>query len=315
MRPGAWPIAQKEKQMAAQSARFVAKKLDRSLSARSLYGAELRYHRERHGLTLVELADKLHIEMSFLARIEQGERRLADELAGPVDQLLNTGGFFARNIEAARSAPVPGRLAPLAEWEWLATVIREWDAALVPGLLQTEAYARAVAETYAPLLADRTARHRWEARLSRTPVLHDPCGPRYVAVLGETVLRRPMGGPATMAGQLHHLADLVRRQRVTLRVLPLAATPHPTATDGALRLMTFAEEAPLAHVTAHQTGAPLTDPAVISLTQLTHDLLCSAALAPDPSLRLIEATALAYEAERDRGRDEAVEQGCDLRHV
>lgn len=281
--------------MSVNPGRFASRKLDRSLSARSLYGAELRYYRERAGLNLVEMADQLHIEMSFLARIEQGERRLADELARAVDELLDTGGFFERNIEAARSAPPPGRLSPLSEWEWLATAIREWDAALIPGLLQTEEYARAVGETYAAALADRTVRHRWEARLSRTPVLLDPRGPRYSAVVGETALLRPLGGPAVMAAQLRHLADLVRRQRVTLHVLPLTATPHPTATDGALRLMTFADESPLAHFTAHQTGAPLSGPATVSLTQLTHDLLTAAALPPQPSLRLIETTAATYE--------------------
>ncbi|BBA97453.1 putative DNA-binding protein [Actinacidiphila reveromycinica] len=291
--------------MSVNPGRFASRKLDRTLSARSLYGAELRYYRERAGLSLVELAAKLHIEMSFLARIEQGERRLPDELTSAVDQLLDTGDFFERNIEAARSAPPPGRLSPLAEWEWLATAIREWDAALVPGLLQTDAYARAVAEAYAPVLADRTVRHRWEARLSRTPVLLDPLGPRYSAVVGETALRRPLGGPAVMAGQLRHLADLVRRQRIALNVLPLTATPHPTATDGALRLMTFAEELPLGHFTAHQTGAPLSEPATTSLMQLTHDLLAGAALPPEASLRLIETTAAAYEREDGRacGRD------------
>lgn len=155
--------------MSLNAGRFSAKLLDPTLSARSLYGAELRYYRERAGLTLEELADRLHIEMSFLARIEQGERRLSDELARAVDDILGTGGFFARNLVVARSAPAPGRLTPLAEWEWLATAIREWDAALVPGLLQTDAYAEAVAKTYAALLADRPTRHRWDARLSRTP--------------------------------------------------------------------------------------------------------------------------------------------------
>ncbi|BBB00450.1 putative DNA-binding protein [Actinacidiphila reveromycinica] len=218
--------------------RFSGKRLDTTLSARALYGAELRYHRERAGLSLVDLAAKLHIEMSFLARIEQGERRLPDELTPAVDELLDTGGFFERNVEAARSAPAPGRLAALPEWEWLATAIREWDAALVPGLLQTDAYAAAVTRTYATLLADRPTRHRWEARLSRTPVLRDPLGPRYSAVLGEAALLRPLGGAEVMAEQLRHLAELVRRERVTLRVLPLTAAPHPAATDGALRVMT-----------------------------------------------------------------------------
>jgi transcriptional regulator with XRE-family HTH domain len=281
----------------ANSGRFATKKLDVTLSARALYGAELRNYRERKGQTLRELADKLHIEMSFLARIEQGERRLPDELAGLLDELLDTGGFFERNLEAARSAPRPDRLTPLAEWEWLALSIREWDAALVPGLLQTDAYAQAVAGTYGPLLADRTQRHRWEARLSRTPVLLAPNGPRYTAVLGETVLRRPLGGPAAMAMQLDHLAELVRGERVALNVLPLTATPHPTAMDGALRVMTFADETPAAHFTSHHTGAYGTEPATVALAQLTYDLLSSAALPADASLGLIETAAEAYRAE------------------
>lgn len=294
--------------MSVNSGRFAARKLDRSLSARSLYGAELRYYRERAGMNLVELANLLHIEMSFLARIEQGERRLPDELTRPVDELLGTDGFFERNVDAARSAPPPGRLAPLSEWEWLATAIREWDAALVPGLLQTDAYAKGVAEAYAPQLADRTTRHRWEARLSRTPVLHDPLGPRYVAVIGELALRRPLGGAAAMAEQLRHIAGLVRRERVTVHVLPLESTPHPMGTDGALRLMTFADESPLVHFTAHQTGAPLSDVAAVSVSRLTHDLLAAAALPVEASLHLVETTAAAY---REQAQERASAQAAE----
>jgi hypothetical protein len=147
------------------------------------------------------------------------------------------------------------------------------------------------------MLADRAARHRGEARLSRTPVLDDPHGPRYQAVLGETALRRPLGGPAVMAEQLHRLAWLVRHQRVTVRVLPLAATPHPTATDGYLRLMSYADETPTLHYTAHHTGNHLTDPAAVDLAHVTHDLLTAAALAPRASLTLIETTAAVHRAE------------------
>ncbi|WP_435179253.1 helix-turn-helix domain-containing protein [Actinacidiphila sp. bgisy145] len=276
--------------------RFTARKLDPALSARSLYGAELRYYRERAGLTLGELADMLHIELSYLARIEQGERRFDPELADVLDRLLDTGGFFVRNLTAGRSAPDPNKLSPLADWERLAATIKEWDATLVPGLLQTDAYAKAVAETYAPLLADRPTRYRWEARLSRTPVLHDPKGPRYLAVLGEAVLHRGLGGPATMAEQLHSLAALIRRRRITVRVLPLAATPHPTGTDGALRLMTYADESPALHFTAHHTGNHFTDPGAVNLAHLTHDLLTAAALPPEDSLALIESTAADYRA-------------------
>lgn len=294
----------------ANPGRFTARKLDPSLSARALYGAELRYYRERGGLTLGELAEKLHIELSFLARIEQGERRFDPELAAALDELLDTGGFFSRNISAGRSAPNPDRLTPLADWERLAATIKEWDAALVPGLLQTDAYAAAVADTYAPLLSDRPTRYRWEARLSRTPVLHDPHGPRYLVVLGETALRRALGGPATMAEQLHGIATLVRRQRITVRVLPLGATPHPTGTDGALRLMTYADETPTLHFTTHDTGTHYTDPGAVNLAHLTHDLLCAAALPPDASLDLVEAAALGFraqapEAEAETGREHA----------
>ncbi|MEC3997435.1 DUF5753 domain-containing protein [Actinacidiphila sp. DG2A-62] len=124
----------------------------------------------------------------------------------------------------------------------------------------------------------RPARHRWEARLSRTPVLLDPRGPRYTAVLGEAALHRPLGGPAVMAEQLQHLAALVRRRRITLHVLPLTATPHPAATDGALRVMTYDGENPILHFATHHTGIHQTDPAAVALARLTHDLLITAAL-------------------------------------
>jgi hypothetical protein len=130
--------------------------------------------------------------------------------------------------------------------------------------------------------------------------LLDPRGPRYTAVLGEAALHRPLGGPAVMAEQLQHLAALVRRRRITLHVLPLTATPHPAATDGALRVMTYDGENPILHVATHHTGIHQTDPAAVALARLTHDLLITAALPPEPSLALIETTAAACAGQRDR---------------
>lgn len=87
------------------------------------------------------------------------------------------------------------------------------------------------------------------------------------------------------------------RRRITLNVLPLTAAPHPTATDGALRLMTFADETPAAHFTAHQTGTHLTDSAATSLAHLTYDLLRAASLAPEASLSVVERAADSYRAQ------------------
>jgi len=274
--------------------RNAPKKLDPGASPRAMYAAELRYKREQAGLTRQELGDRLFIGASLVAKLELAERRIQPECAEMLDAALDSDGFFVRNLAAGRATPYREHFADVAELETLALTIREWEPLLVPGLLQTPAYAMAIMRAYDPVLPEEEVGERLAARLSRAKIFTNPDTPMYWAVVNEATIRCPVGGPATMAEQLRHVAALVHRKRIIFQVLPFSVGAH-AAMSGGLRLMTFEDDAPMAYSSGFGTGELIDDPATVKRHSLTYDLLGAAALPPEASLSLIEAVAEEYE--------------------
>ncbi|MFJ1669399.1 helix-turn-helix transcriptional regulator [Streptomyces bottropensis] len=279
------------------------KTLDPSQSTRALYGAELRHQRERAGMSQEDLGAAMFVSGSYVGQLEAGIRRMQPEYAQLADKVLGTDGFFTRNLEAARKSPYEHHFADVVEFEGLAHTIKDWAPILVPGLLQTAAYTRAVVRAYDPVLTEDVVEERVAARRARAHIFADPEKPRYWAVLDEMVLRRPVGGPAVMAEQLRHIAALVRRHRIIVHVLPLAEGAN-AGMEGIFKLMMFEDAPPLAYNQASETGRLFDDPAVVTRTVLTYDLLGGAALSPGASLAVIEQAAKEYEdARRTRPQD------------
>jgi transcriptional regulator with XRE-family HTH domain len=171
-----------------------AKQLDPAKSPRAMYAAELRFKREQAGLSQVQLAEKLYVGGSLVAKMEAGERRVRPDYAELLDQILDADGFFVRNLAAARATPYLEYFAPVAELETLALTIREWEPLLIPGLLQTEAYTLAVIRAYDPVLAEELVRDRMAARITRGSLFENPDTPLYWAILNEAAIRCPVGG-------------------------------------------------------------------------------------------------------------------------
>ncbi|WP_433890094.1 helix-turn-helix domain-containing protein [Streptomyces sp. CA-111067] len=265
-----------------------------SMSTREMYGREIRYQRERMGMSQEELGDLLFLSRSQVTRMELGTRRIQPGCAEMLDTILNTGDYFVRNLDGARATPYPEHFADVAELEGLAEDIREWGPVTVPGLLQTEAYASAIIRGWDPVLADPKVKERVMARLARALIFANADNPRYRVILDEAVLRRPVGGPAVMAEQLRHLIEMVKQSRILLQVLPFNGGAH-AGMDGALKLMKFEEDAPMAYLPGLQTGTLVDDPAAVKRFHLAYDLLGAAALSPKASLTLIEAVAEEYE--------------------
>ncbi|MFJ9342718.1 Scr1 family TA system antitoxin-like transcriptional regulator [Streptomyces sp. NPDC101733] len=270
------------------------KDLDPSTSPRALLGAELRVARERAGLSQAELGAPLFVSGSFIGQLEAGTRRMHLDFARQIDEILGTNGFFVRNCEAVAKSKYPDHFAEAAEAEALARAIREYAPLIVPGLLQTEAYARAVFRAYQPTATEEAIDELVTNRLARASLLRDPTTPLLWTVFDEAVLRRENGGKAVMAGALRHIAGLIRSHRIIAQVVPFSAGAHASL-GGPLRLMTFDDAPPLAYVEGLETGLLLDDPATVVQRTLTYDLLTASALPPRESLALIESVAENYE--------------------
>ncbi|MEV4333209.1 helix-turn-helix transcriptional regulator [Streptomyces sp. NPDC049597] len=269
------------------------KDLDPSTSPRALLGAELRHARMKAGLTQDELGRPLFVSSSYIGQMEAGTRRILREHAVQLDELLDTDDFFARNCEVSGKSRYPDHFAEAAEAEAMAETIREYAPLLIPGLLQTEAYARAVFRAYQPTATEDVIDDLVEARLDRARLLTDPTRPLLWAVLDEAVLRRQVGDKAVTAEALRHVAGLARRHRIIVQVLTFDAGAHASM-GGALKLMTFHDAPPLAYLEGPGTGQLEDCPATVTRHQLAYDLVRASALSPESSLALIESVAEDY---------------------
>lgn len=272
------------------------RKLDPSSSPRALLGAELRHRREEAGLSQSDLGAPLFLSGSFVGQLESGVRRMQMDQAEKFDEILGADGFFVRNCAALKESKYPEHFAEAAEAEARAEAIREYAPQLIPGLLQTEAYARAVFWAYQPTAVEQVIDELVTTRLERAQLLADPTVPRLWVVLDEAVLRRRVGGPEVMAEVLHHVAGLVRHHRVVAQVLPFSEGAHAALT-GPLKLMAFPDAPPLAYLQGLGTGQLQDDPATVGRCELTYDLLVASAISPAASLALIESVAEEYDHE------------------
>jgi transcriptional regulator with XRE-family HTH domain len=255
------------------------------------FGAELKRRREDAGLTQVELGLRVFVSGGYIGQFEQAIRKPQLDVAQRIDEALQTDGIFERLCRKLIDDPrYADYFAKAAELEALATKICEFAPALVPGLLQTAEYARAITLAMNPFAPDEYIEEKVSGRVERSRILRDATRPQYWVILHENVLRIPVGGAAVMAEQLEYVAGLARRRAVLVQVLPYAAGAYPVMT-GSLKLMEFEEAPPTAYTEAVYSGNLLDDPAMVTRAQSAYDLMRAAALSPEASLALIDSAA------------------------
>ncbi|MFG1810327.1 helix-turn-helix domain-containing protein [Streptomyces sp. NPDC049040] len=265
-----------------------------ALSPVEFYGQEIQRRRELMGLTQAALGEKVVISPQMIAHFEAGRRKPRRDDAKRLDQALATDGFFHRMRGTLDDARFADHFATAAELERLATVIKCYGASLVPGLLQVEGYTRAVFRAGIANPTERDVEQRVASRLERATILDDPDGPCLWVLLDEHVLRRPVGGPATMAAQVRHIETLTRCGRVRTHVIPFAVGAHALM-ESMLVLMRFTDAPSVAYVEGVQTGRVLDDPAVVDTCQSAYDLALGDALSAEESLALMAEVVESYE--------------------
>ncbi|MFI2377317.1 helix-turn-helix domain-containing protein [Streptomyces sp. NPDC018964] len=260
-------------------------------AAWEFFGTELKRRREDAGFTQVELGARVFVSGGYIGQFEQAIRKPQLDVAQRIDGVLQTDGIFERLcrklIDDRRYADY---FAKAAELEALATKICDFAPALVPGLLQTPEYARAVTLAMNPFASDACIEDKVSGRMERQRILSDATRPVYWVILHEHVLRVPVGGAAAMMWQLEHLVALASKRTVLVQVLPYVAGAYAVM-NGTLRLMEFEDAPPTAYTEAVYSGNLLDDLAVVKRVTETYDLIRAAALPPEASLALIESAA------------------------
>ncbi|MFJ3928689.1 helix-turn-helix domain-containing protein [Streptomyces sp. NPDC090029] len=259
----------------------------------NVYGEWLKAQRESAGLTQQELADVAIMTRSHIAHIEAGRRIPSKEDARRLDRALSTGDVL-QSFLPREDGTIADYFEPARQLEQQATMIREFASAFVPGILQTEGYARAVLGTTFPPRSDEERDRHVVTRIERSKVLADPVTPVVWALLDELVLRRPVGGREVMAEQVRHIVQLVESRRVRVHLLPLSLGVHPLM-QGMLTLMWFEDQPPTAYSEGVSIGKLHDSPSVVQRLQSVYDLALGDALPSQESLALMRAIAREHE--------------------
>ncbi|MFE7129174.1 Scr1 family TA system antitoxin-like transcriptional regulator [Streptomyces sp. NPDC057617] len=263
---------------------------------RQKYGEELKLRRIAAGMTQEKLGEIVVCSPTLISHFEAGRRLPNPHDAKRIDAALGTDGFFTRWLKDLEGR-YADHFAAVAELERQATEIRQYGSSLIPGLLQTKAYARAVFSSFSPNHTAEELDQKVVVRIERAKLFDGPLAPVVWTLLDEACLRRKVGGAQVMAEQLHKVAGMAEVGRMRLHILPFEAGEHALQA-GSVYLMGFEDAPPLAYSEGYYTGALMDDPAIVSKYQESYSLALSEALPRKESLDLIRAIAKEYEDEQ-----------------
>ncbi|MBV9141383.1 MAG: helix-turn-helix domain-containing protein [Pseudonocardiales bacterium] len=264
-------------------------------------GEGLRRAMERTGMDQKGAAEKLGWSQSRVSRLLSGKRGGTEvDVSAFLAVVAVTGTERERLLAICREQNTPGwlqqhgsrlpkQLRTLIDHENKAVSIDDFQPTLVPGLLQTTDYARALIREIGMIPAEEIE-DRVAARLGRQSLFGRERPARFSFFIHEFVLRLPVGGPAVMAEQLQHLLRKATRPYLSLRVVPAARGGYAAA-SGAFKLMEFAEFRPVAYLESETTSLFLEKPEEIATYRRMLALLAQTALGERESMELIATLA------------------------
>jgi len=261
-----------------------------------VFGAMLSYYRSHAGMTPEQLGARVFLSGSQIRKIEAGTRTPSEDLAKACEGIPELGcngaltELYEILSEKLKRRAYPGWFADWPDKEAQARRLRSFELVVVPGLLQTEAYARAILCTRVGATEDELD-EAVDARMARQQVLDRDQPPELWVILDQGVLTRPVGGPEVMRGQLAHLADAARRPHIVVQVIPLAAGGHQGLNGGAFVIAEFDDAATIAYQDTAVSGQIIEDGSEADALAHTWDTLRLEALPRAASLRMIEEMA------------------------
>ncbi len=276
---------------------------DRGAPLLAFFGTELRRRRAAAGLSLEDLGAKISFSGSLIGKVETGERMPSPDLARACDEALGTDGIFARLCKAIKEEirAYPSGFPEFLDKEREATSICEFDVLYLPGLLQTEDYARALFRAGRPRDSNDEVDQLVAARLERQQILDRSKPPMLWFVIDEAALRRPVGGPAVMAAQLGHIARLAERPGVVIQVMPFATGAH-AGLLGTFTLLSLGDGTDLAYTESVTVSQLIERPEDVAEFALAYDMLRIEALSREASLEFIRTVQGEYEREPQSSR-------------
>ncbi|MEU3665886.1 helix-turn-helix domain-containing protein [Streptomyces virginiae] len=251
------------------------------------FGRQLKRFRVRAGMERTEFGERLGYSVSTIAAYEQGRRVPPPEVIDQADELLDAGGVLREMKEEVERAQFPAFFRDAARLEAQAVELHVYATKAVPGLLQTEEYARAVFGMSRPLLPDETVEQRVAARLARQEIfVHVPL-PTISFIIEESVLRRPLGGWGVMRGQLEQIMLLGQRRNVEIQVMTTDVEEH-AGLEGPFTLIETRDGRRIAYVEGYKDSRLHTDRKPVRELEEQYGILRAQALTPRASLVFVE---------------------------
>ncbi|WP_345619678.1 helix-turn-helix transcriptional regulator [Streptomyces ziwulingensis] len=255
----------------------------------ALFGARVRRLRVAAGLTQVQLGSLTHVVSTRITQIERASgAKPTLKLARALDAVLGADDLLVELWPYVYREAFPDWARQFMEYSEQAVGVREYAAHVVPGLLQTEDYARTVLSVGRTLGGKEQLEERVTLRMERQERLASPDRPELWVVLDEAVLRRPVGGQVVMRAQLARLLATATEGHITVQVLPFDQGEHDVM-GGSLTVLTMPDGAEVAYTENAHYGQLVEDPDEVRSFALTYDRLRAAALPPLMSLDMIRS--------------------------
>jgi transcriptional regulator with XRE-family HTH domain len=270
---------------------------------RQVFGAMVRFYRENAGLSRAEMARRICKSVSLVQAIELGDRAATPQVTDDLERVLDAGGALAR-LRKEMGNGLGYQAFPVWFQEWVhkesqAMTLRWFEPLVVPGLLQTEEYARAIFRTRFRV-TDEQVEEQVVARMRRQEVLTRPEPASLWVILDEWVLRRPVGGQYVMQEQVTRLAEMARLPHVMIEIIPADAGAHYGLT-GAFAIADFEEVPSIGYQEGAVGGQPVEQAKDVAFLALMWDTLRADTLPRAASLAVLEEAAKSWTSAKSPG--------------
>ncbi|WP_374936890.1 helix-turn-helix transcriptional regulator [Streptomyces sp. Ru73] len=250
----------------------------------------LRFYRQQAGLTQEALGRRIEFSKSQVAMVERGDRPPKGTFVPRADEAVGARGALLAAAAELHVSRMPYWFREFAEEEATCLTLHSYQNHVLPGQLQTEAYARVVFGCHCPPLSDDEIEARVATRLARQKLFHRRPAAVISFVVEQSALCRPLGGPAVLKEQLHHVLDISRLRNVEIQVMPSSRQTH-AGLDGPMVLLETAERRQLAYVEGQNGSFFISEQPGLGDMSARYGILRAQALSPEDSAQLIEQVA------------------------
>ncbi|MEV2214806.1 helix-turn-helix transcriptional regulator [Streptomyces sp. NPDC050997] len=254
------------------------------------FGAVVQALREHAGLNREEFADLVRFSKHTVASVELGRRMPDPAFVDRAEEALGNTGALRK--AAGHLARQPGLAAWFRQWarmEEVAIALCTYECRMIPGLLQTEAYARQLFADELPPLKDEQIEAQWVARADRQQLLTDRPNTAFSFIIEEQLFLRQTGGTAVTQKLIDHVLEISELRNVEIQIMPLVQKSH-AGLHGPMQLLETPDTRWFAYTEAPESGQLLSDPKIVSVLQKRYARMRSQALTFGDSVSLLQRT-------------------------